>query len=569
MKKNFVIAGLIFSFILLIVSNAPSYDKERLIPTVKVEKDTIVITLSTISPITNVKLFVSYEDEVSRGLKAFPEYRYMLVSKNESASTHQFELPLVKNEKIKGFRAVPLNVVTHFRLSGILIEDKKLTPVRSRDYTFRIIKSASGEYKPGLCFTRSPVVTNVYDDRASICWETNMPAQTRFIYWHEGQREPAVIESKDLLRRVELSLSGLVPDTRYYYVVECLSPELSDEFRSPRFSFKSATLKPHFTFAVMGDSRANVSSIDPDANVNGVNVDELSRLARMAYISGARFILFSGDLISGYSSDIPDVQLQYATWCDSLAPVNAQIPIYPSMGNHDASAPWYPATGSDTNMPFAETIWADVFTLPENGPLAPGNTPTYKENVYSFNYGNCHFVCLNTNYKYYKDYPKDNPLYHTIDEIQRQWLEADLKANLDKKFIFVFFHEPAYPTSVHLNKSLDRLQKERDAVWQIFDKYNVDAVFCGHEHLYSRLLIDKSVDSRWQNSIWQITAGRAGAPWYPLNRTVKWRDNIKAYSYATHFVRVEINGNKARCKTYDIDGNVIDEFELKKKQRNK
>jgi len=283
------------------------------------------------------------------------------------------------------------------------------------------------------------------------------------------------------------------------------SPELNDTLVFPVKSFYSATQHPHFAFAVMGDSRANAYSSEPDANVNGVNVVELNKLCQLAKVSGARFILFSGDLISGYTDDVSDVHLQYATWTDAVAPIASSIPIYPAIGNHDASAPWRSLTPAEKKkkLPFAETLWADVFVLPENGPVARSSLPPYIENVYSFNYGDCHFVCLNSNYNYVKGAPKDSPQYHTITETQRQWLKMDLQANLDRKYIFVFFHEPAYPTSVHQKKSLDRLPEERDALWQILDTYNVDAVFCGHEHLYTRLLVDKSVDQRWTNPIWQ------------------------------------------------------------------
>lgn len=575
MVRRKVLIGLLCVSILLTFGFGQCYEKERIIPSVKVEKDSVIISFTTYYPSTDARLFVTYEDEVEQGMKAFPEYRYTVLDKKEFTNTHQFEIPIAPKKSSRFLRALPVGVTTHFRLSCIMLIDKKARYVRSKDYTFRIIKTKSGEYKPGVCFTRPPVVANVFDKKATIWWETNIPAQTRFYYWREGQKMPSIIEGKDPMRKVEIEIEGLKPETKYYFQVECISPELNDTLISQVKTFYSATQSPHFAFAVMGDSRANPYSSDPDANINGVNVTELNRLCQLAKVSGVRFILFPGDLISGYTEDVSESHLQYATWMDAVAPIASSIPFYPAIGNHDASAPWLTFEGEKgkeekeekEKLPFAETLWADVFVLPENGPVAPTSRPPYIENVYSFNYGDCHFVCLNSNYNYIKGAPSDSPEYNNIDEIQREWLKTDLQANLDKKYIFVYFHEPAYPTSVHQKKSLDRLPAERDALWEILDTYNVDVVFCGHEHIYTRLLVDKSVDQRWKNSIWQITCGRAGAPWYPVNKTVPWSDNIKSYNYAPHFTRVEVDGNNVYFKTYDIDGNVVDEFVHKRKKR--
>jgi len=565
-----------------IALSAIAYHKDRIIPSVKVEGKNVIITITTQYPSNDVKLFVSYEDEVSRGMKAFPEYRYTLVDEPGFKRIHTFTIPMAP-EKTRYIRGIPAGVTSHFRVSCIMLPEKTHTTyVRSKNYSFRIIKTPEGEYKPGLCFTRSPVVANLLEDRATIWWETNLPAQTRFIYYRDGQEVPSVQESDEEHRRVEINLEGLKKDSIYYYQIECISPALDDTFISERNQFRSGTTKPDFVFAFMSDCRGNAKSSRPDGNVNSVNVATLAELTRMAWVSGAHFILFPGDLISGYTTDEEDVHLQYSTWCDAVAPVSAMIPFYAGMGNHDTSAPWREviAEGQEEKVDeseeatqkelhFAETIWADIFALPENGPVSPQGMPPYRENVYSFNYGDCHFVMLNSDYNYVKGAPADSVLHTTITKTQQDWLEKDLRENIDTRFIFVAFHCPAYPTSVHQKASLDRLPEVRDAVWDILNRYKVDMVINGHEHLYTRLLVDKSVDERWTNPIWQMTAGRAGAPWYPVNTSVKWKDNIYKYNYAPHFVRAEVKGSKVWFKVYDIDGNVVDEFIIKQKKRSK
>ena len=564
-RKRFQVLIVLF---LVFAARIFAYEKTRLIPGVTVEGQEVKITVTTFYPSSDMRLYLNFEDEARRDYHPFPPYMYTLTDKKEFMNNHEFVVPIAPQTP-RYVRSIPPGVVVHFRLSCVMYVDKKAVPVRSKDYSFRIIKDKNNAFKAGLCFTRTPVVANVYDDKATITWESNYPSQTRFIYYHKRQNMPAVIETKESHRRVEIALEGLRPETKYDYQIEVFSTETNDSYLSPVMNFWSAPKGNNFAFAVMGDSRANSMSIEPDANINGVNVHELNALSYLAYLSGARFILFPGDLINGYTEDVNDVHLQYDTWCDAIAPIRSRIPYYAGMGNHDTSAPWRSFTPTEDNkdLPYPETIWADVFVLPENGPGACKDMPPYTENVYSFNYGNCHFVMLNSDYNFLKDAPRDAIYVRYLDEMQRQWLEIDLKSNLDKDFLFVAFHQPAYPTSAHYGKSLDRFPAERDALWTILDKYNVDAVFVGHEHIYTRLLVDSAINPAWNNEVWQITTGRAGAPWYPINKEAPWIQNVKRYNYNPHFVRIEVKGSKIGCKVYDIDGAVIDEFVLHKKKR--
>jgi 3',5'-cyclic AMP phosphodiesterase CpdA len=83
----------------------------------------------------------------------------------------------------------------------------------------------------------------------------------------------------------------------------------------------------------------------------------------------------------------------------------------------------------------------------------------------------------------------DKPKEFLINDIQRTWLDADLARNKNKN-IFVFFHEPAYPTNSKIGESLDTNPADRNALWAILKKYKVTAVFSGHEHINSRRKVD-------------------------------------------------------------------------------
>jgi hypothetical protein len=518
-----------------------------------------------------MQLFITYENEVYRGLRAFPEYRYIMRDDKAFTKTHTFALPIEPSPNLKYVSSVPLGHVTHIRLSCVMNIDNKAKTIHSKDYTFRIIRNSENTPVFGLNFTRSPSVANVSSDSATIWWETNLLATARFSYSQEGDDEPVIQETADSHRRMSISLSGLKPDTTYEYNVECVESGTGNSLISLPLRFKTAPRKNDFTFVVMSGSNASPLLPNPDSQINGVNVPELNQLALLAWFHDAEFVLFPGNLTRGYTSDINDRHIEYQTWCDTIAPFASKIAFYPSMGERE-TYPLFSEKGNDEETsqsvhPYPEDIWASTFILPDNGPPADENNPPYSENVYSFNYADCHFVCLNSNYNSHGRTSPEGPEGRIIDARQRMWHEDDLKANCDKSFIFVYFALPAYPTSVYYTKALDKFPKERDALWDILDRYNVDAVFCGSERIYSRFLVDKKVDARWSNSIWQITTGRAGASWSPILQNSPWFDNLITARHDRHLVAVKIQGNKALLEAYDINGHLMDECLMKKKKR--
>ncbi len=125
-----------------------------------------------------------------------------------------------------------------------------------------------------------------------------------------------------------------------------------------------------------------------------------------------------------------------------------------------------------------------------------------EETMYSFDYGNSHFVVLNEYYDGKCDVCVDGDINDPI----YKWLKADLEKT-DKTNIFIFGHEPAFvqPDEYsgrlrHRGDSLDKYRKNRDRFWKLLEDEKVIAYFCGHTHNYSKILV---------NNVWQIDAGHA------------------------------------------------------------
>lgn len=135
--------------------------------------------------------------------------------------------------------------------------------------------------------------------------------------------------------------------------------------------------------------------------------------------------------------------------------------VWPTIGNHERVG-----VNGDTS-PYLE-----IFTLPtqaEAGGIASGT-----ERYYSFDYGDIHFVCLDS------DTNNDSVAAMT-------WLENDLAAN-DKTWLVAFWHHPPYTNGSHNSDDEGSLVDMRENFVPILEAYGVDMVFTGHSHSYERSL---------------------------------------------------------------------------------
>lgn len=321
-----------------------------------------------------------------------------------------------------------------------------------------------------------------------LSWVNN-PQTTITISWQTASAESSVLEYGldttnadtiinpilDTLHSIEIT--GLNPASKYYYRVE-----LSSNF----YSFKTAVvgLFP-FTFCIFGDTRS-------DSTAHQSVVDKIVAIK-------PNFVLHVGDYVnSGYS--ISD----WNTFFNIEKNLMNSIVFMPTIGNHE--------------YPF--TTYFDIFHLPNN------------EKWYSFNYGNAHFVCLDTE--------------DSLTGEQRVWLENDLWiANIDTgiNWIFVYFHRPPYSKSINGWQSNTLV---RDAWCSLFEMYGVDLVINGQNHFYQR--------TNKISGVTYIIAGGGGAPLYEPD-TASW---IAYSEKAYHCCKIELNGDYFRMEAITPDGIIID-----------
>jgi len=201
--------------------------------------------------------------------------------------------------------------------------------------------------------------------------------------------------------------------------------------------------------------------------------------------------------------------------------LNEDVIWYPVVGNHEKETP--------EDMAWLREYNKNGNTLPNIVNEGPAST---KETMFSFDYGNSHFVILN---EYAAD-SCDNCTSGDINDMIYDWLKKDLEKN-KKKNIFVFGHEPAYPMPDienqrfrHVHDCLNQYPENRDRFVKLLEKYDVRAYIVGHTHNYSIVKI---------NDLWHIDAGHARG------------DGDKGAR--STFIRINVNGDKVTYDTYRIN----------------
>lgn len=444
---------------------------------------------------------------------------------------------------------------------------------RSQVWDGRFCFTREGDFTRAPCVVPGPFVSNVTARGAVVWFETDIPTAAA-VEVAAGAGNPLRFVSGKAATRHEILVSGLEPGRRYPYAVVLTGAD-GAPLRGETYTLETAP-EPGgvFRFAVIGDSRGALGG--PEFGSGGVNASTLRDIIFRASADEPKFIMFTGDLIDGYTSLAADFDNQIRTWLKVVEPAGRFMPIYAAMGNHESLQTWYAdgvfsdGAGGETS----ESAFARMLVFPQNAPPPESaDAPSYTENVYSFDYGSSHFVVINTDYWYTQrpDLVAGN-LRGNIMAGQLDWLERDLetaRANGAQR-IFIFGHEPAFPNGGHVEDAMwykgekPDINAMRDRFWKILTANSVTAAFFSHEHSYSRTLIDASVNHEYTHPVWQIITGGGGGAYYIRDTSVPWASAVKAFSALEHYALITVREDTGSVQFLVVSptGQVLDEGEF-------
>jgi len=316
-------------------------------------------------------------------------------------------------------------------------------------WLFALLGAGSTFGQPVPAIVRGPYLQSATTSNIIVRWRTDVPTESRVHFGTVASNLNLQAVDPAPVTEHALTLSGLAPDTKYFYSI-LAAPFLSVGGPSYAFTTPPSGSKPTRIWAIGDVGTASLGSGAP-------------LLVRDAYAShtGSRptdVWLMLGD--NAYRSGT-DAEYQAAVF-DVFQDLLRTTPLWPTLGNHET----YSAT------PDGHMAYDDIFNLPMDG--SAGGLPSGSERYYSFDYGNIHFLSL------------DSELAaRTSASPMLTWLEQDLAAT-DKDWIIAYWHSPPYSKGSHDSDFESNLVGMRQQVVPILEAYGVDLVLCGHSHSYER-----------------------------------------------------------------------------------
>lgn len=350
----------------------------------------------------------------------------------------------------------------------------------------------------------------------SITWQTRQPVQSPVVEYGEtpnlGKRVSAVrvsypYETGAIYRAL---LSDLKPGQRYYYRVGSADGGYSRayDFRMPRAGLHD------FVFTAFADHGTTRYSVRNTRNVLAHN---------------PTFHFIAGDL-----SYADGRQAVWDTYLEQLEVLAARIPVMVCFGNHENERIGEQRIGYVA----AETR----FAMPNRG------------QYYEFTLSNARFVAFNSN-------EREN-------EQQYAWLERALqRARADRtiRWLIVFTHHPLYGSTRRRGNNQAMIRRFQP----LFDRYRVDLVIHGHDHVYERMypmrnnaaVVNSGTRYKQGAGVVYVTCGGGGVSLYDLMpEPTPWTaTREKTYCYLK--VRVPARG-ALRVEAYRVDNSLIEAFEI-------
>lgn len=298
---------------------------------------------------------------------------------------------------------------------------------------------------------RGPYLQKASESGITIKWRTDLASKCTILYGtSQGNMTDSISETTEATEH-ELSITNLLPETKYYY-------EIKDSLGIQKEAASDLYFQTHPTPSTDGSLTAWILGDCGTGNNDARTV----RDAYYNYIGSNHtdMMLFLGD--NAYN-DGTDQQYQDALFENMYEDKLQNTIAWSCLGNHDGHS----ADSDSQTGPYY-----DIFSFPtagESGGMASGT-----EAYYSFDYGNVHFIILDS-------YETDR----SIGGAMYNWCLSDVQ-NTTAKWIVAIWHHPPYTKGSHDSDLESNLIQMRERFLPILEDNGVDLILSGHSHSYER-----------------------------------------------------------------------------------
>ena len=307
--------------------------------------------------------------------------------------------------------------------------------------------------------TRGPYLQKAAANRMTIRWRSSLAVAGRVRYGTSAGSLTFTTDETSATTEHVVELTGLSANTTYFYSVgsatDTLSSGVDYTFTTPPLAGSAVNTRVW----VLGDAGTSGNSASPNINQTAV---------RDAFYTwtGARtpnLVLQLGD--NAYNSGT-DGEFQKGVF-DIYPTMLRRTPFWSCLGNHETAQ----------STAFVDTYpYFGIYTFPTAGEC--GGVASGTEHYYSFDYGNIHFISLDS-----------MTASRAVNGAMATWLQSDLAATT-ATWIVCFFHHPPYTKGSHNSDSLadsaGAMTEMRQNILPILEAGGVDLVLGGHSHCYER-----------------------------------------------------------------------------------
>ena len=337
------------------------------------------------------------------------------------------------------------------------------TAATSTDISFDLeLKGNTGATVPVI--TRGPYLQMGNQTAVTFRWRTDIASNSRVqLGTTPGSNNIAVVDDGTSVTEHEVRVTGLSPDTKYYYTIGTTTAVIQGDASNYVRTTPGGSSTRKISIAAFGD-----------CGMNSLNHQSGSLTAYRNYLANNGLEAADAWILLGDNAYQNGTDAEYASnFFNAYGnTILKNHKLYPSPGNHDYAQS--SSRQADHNVPYYS-----MFTLPANAEC--GGVSSGTEHYFSYDIGNVHFLSLNS---YGKENGGTTRMYDTLGA-QAVWVKQDLAANT-KPWIIAYWHHPPYTMGSHSSDTETELVNIRQNFIRILERYGVDLVVVGHSHDYER-----------------------------------------------------------------------------------
>ncbi len=337
------------------------------------------------------------------------------------------------------------------------------------------------------CFSqtiiRGPYLQMPTENSITVKWRTNSATNSRVLYGTDSLNLTQSVTNSANVTDHTLTISNLLPNTKYYYAIGNSSSLFT--IPSNKYQFKTNPIPgeslPTRVWAIGDFGKGNTEQVAVKNSFmnfdDSLNTDVWIWLGDNVYNDGTD---------QEYQTKLFEL--------NGFSDVFSWLPFWPSPGNHDYNTVWEESAFLGipySNIPLEEHEgpYYDLVHVPTQAEA--GGEPSQLELFYSFDYGDVHFLSLNSEvYDFSQTFAGINQM--------KNWIEQDLQQNT-RTFTIAYFHQPPYSKGSHDSDDAFELVMKamRERVIPLLEEYDIDLVICGHSHVFER---SKLIHGHYGNS---------------------------------------------------------------------